>query len=327
MARYEIIVTGAVQGVGYRPFAAAMAKQYGIRGNVRNEGGIVRILADAPEEAVRSYAKALKENAPAGALVLRVTVRPLAKEDDRNVSSGQVLPPGDVFRILESRGTKKDRPRELDVFTPDIGICPDCLREMQSARDRRFRYPLISCASCGPRWSILKHFPYDRERTSMDIFSMCGACAAEYLSGRRRHAQTISCHSCGPQMLLLEKGTEISGETAFSEAVRILKSGGILALKGVGGYQLLCTPYLPGTVARLRAMKGREEKPFAVMFESLEEVLAHCGADEGGTAASQERGAADCASGKCRLQGQTLCLQCQRKQQISWRVPSVFRCT
>lgn len=280
MARYEIIVTGAVQGVGYRPFAAAMAKQYGIRGNVRNEGGIVRILADAPEEAVRSYAKALKENAPAGALVLRVTVRPLAKEDDRNVSSGQVLPPGDVFRILESRGTKKDRPRELDVFTPDIGICPDCLREMQSARDRRFRYPLISCASCGPRWSILKHFPYDRETTSMDIFSMCGACAAEYLSGRRRHAQTISCHSCGPQMLLLEKGTEISGETAFSEAVRILKSGGILALKGVGGYQLLCTPYLPGTVARLRAMKGREEKPFAVMFESLEEVLAHCGADE-----------------------------------------------
>lgn len=276
MAGYEIVVTGAVQGVGYRPFAAAMAKQYGIRGSIWNEDGIVRILADAPEEAVRSYAKALKENAPAGALVLRVTVRPAEEEDNSDVSSGQFLTHEDAFRILESRATKRDRPRELNVFTPDIGICPVCLREMQSVRDRRFRYPLISCASCGPRWSILKRFPYDRETTSMDVFPMCGACSGEYRAGRRRHAQTISCHDCGPQMLLLEKGMELSGESAFSEAVRILKNGGILALKGIGGYQLLCTPYLPETVARLRAMKGREEKPFAVMFESLQEVLAHC---------------------------------------------------
>ncbi len=282
---YRIKVTGAVQGIGFRPFVAGLAEELHIAGDVRNAGGIVRIRAWAEDPVIREFARRLKSNAPYGAVILSVDVR---KE---NTSE----PVPESFRIITS--TQEDF-GALPVFVPDLGICPDCLREMRDPSDRRYRYPLISCVSCGPRWSILDSFPYDRDTISMKEFSMCGICRQEYtqvpstgkdpapgrVRARRRHAQTISCHDCGPQMRFASYETFSEnlpdrfpeGEEAFDRAVRLLRNGGILALLGVAGYQLLASPFEEETVSRLRLMKGREEKPFAVMFASLEEVKKYC---------------------------------------------------
>lgn len=337
----HITVTGAVQGIGYRPFVAALANEYGIAGSVKNAGGIVEIDASGEPSALRLFLRDLKERAPFGAMVLEVRVKersgrgemaPCTQRfvieesvpsdmEDALADSEESVPAG-MEEGVPSDGRKASGALSvsLPVFLPDLGLCPACEREMLSPSDRRFRYPLISCVSCGPRYSILQQFPYDRERTTMGRYPMCPACAAEYLgqaadtgrglsgrpacaaeyleqaadtgsglsgrpacaaecakinpSGRRRHAQTISCHDCGPQMFLLRQGEDAEngsrGEAAVQEAVRVLKQGGVLALKGTGGYQLLCDAASPGAVNRVRERKGREKKPFAVMVRNLE---------------------------------------------------------
>ncbi|WP_026494514.1 carbamoyltransferase HypF [Butyrivibrio sp. WCD3002] len=286
-----IRVTGAVQGVGYRPFVAELASKYALSGEVKNCGGIVEIIAEGPEDTVKSFAKELEVSYPFGSIVINVSLETMneCEPEGHKSFSG--------FRIVQS--TRFDQEGSLPVFPPDIGICDDCLSEMLNSDDRRYRYPLISCVSCGPRYSILKNLPYDRENITMDIYDMCPECSAEYLKGRRRHAQTISCHSCGPQMIFKTTSIDFgfmnpkngssdhvkdikisSKEDAVRDAIKILRDGGIIGLKGISGYQLVALPYNESVVQRLRDIKGREKKPFAIMFENIYSITDYCCVNE-----------------------------------------------
>ena len=269
----QIRVTGAVQGVGYRPFVAELASEYHLSGEVRNAGGIVEILLEGEKDVIEAFADRLKVSSPAGSIVCSVYTQIIDEyePESQNGFSG--------FHIVNS--LKSDGLSVLPVFPPDIGICDECLAEMRDAKDRRYRYPLISCTSCGPRYSILNSLPYDRENITMDKYVMCPDCAREYLSGRRRHAQTISCHECGPQYFYKKSDSEeLSGEAAIKSAIKTIEEGGIVGLKGVGGYQLVCSPYNYGSVSRLRQLKGRETKPFAIMFSDVNEIRKYCKINE-----------------------------------------------
>lgn len=261
----KFIIKGAVQGIGYRPFIAKKATEYGLRGYVKNIGAAVEILVAGEDKNLREFANLVKNEYPAGAFILDVEEIELADSLSDKYKD---------FKIIGS--TSSELSKELPVFSPDIGICDDCLEEMLDKSDRRYKYPLISCASCGPRISIADRLPYDRENTVMIDFDMCPTCAKEYSEGRRRHAQTISCHDCGPQMMLHYKADDGSfigkkEDDAVNTAIELLKSGKILGLKGISGYQLVCLPKEePAT--RLRLIKGRENKPFAIMFSTIDSV-------------------------------------------------------
>lgn len=253
----ELKILGVVQGVGFRPFVAELADSLGIAGTVQNNGGIVTILAEGTAQAMDDFIHRLSSNPPAGAQVLDIR----SQEIPVRGYSG--------FQIIGSSHNNT----EIPVFPPDLPLCEHCLQELQNQKDRRYRYPLISCTSCGPRYSILQRLPYDRENTAMKGFAMCRPCREEYVGpGRRRHVQTISCHDCGPQMVLVSAGGAFEREKAMEQAVRILQSGGVLAFKGIGGYQLACRPDDADAVRRLRKYKLREKKPLAVMLPSLSAV-------------------------------------------------------
>ena len=205
---YKITVKGAVQGVGYRPFILKKATEYGLKGFVRNIGAAVDILVFGEEKIIIDFTRMLESEYPSGAFILSVEKTIIDKaEYDRyldglssafsNSNSIHNLEEPLQFTIIDSK--EVDLSSELPVFLPDIGICDDCMSEMLDDSDRRYNYPLISCASCGPRISILDKLPYDRKTTAMIDFEMCPDCAREYKTGRRLHAQTISCHNCGPQ--------------------------------------------------------------------------------------------------------------------------------
>ena len=259
-----ITVKGAVQGVGYRPFIAEKATEYGFNGYVKNIGAAVEILISGKEADIASFICLLEKEMPPGAYILSV--------DAFDAPSDTKVPEG--FSIIESSDINLSD--EIPVFLPDIGICNDCMEELLDKRNRRYHHPLISCAVCGPRFSILNSLPYDRNTTAMTVFDMCPKCLNEYGFGRRHYAQTISCHECGPQMKYVqidENGYELEfeKEDAVSEAIYNLKAGKIIGLKGVSGYQLICMPTAEAAT-QLRHVKGRENKPFAVMFPTLEAV-------------------------------------------------------
>lgn len=300
MKREQVTITirGAVQGIGYRPFVAETAERIGVSGSVRNQGGIVTVEALGTREQLDSLEDELRRTVPAGGYVVSVTEEPMTREEADEEPSRESETGGEEgeakeaggrasqkgFHIIESREEALD---ELPAFPPDLGICSDCLKEMRSAKDRRYRYGLISCTSCGPRWSILEKLPYDRGNITMKAFPMCSSCETEYKTkgGRRRHAQTISCHDCGPQMYYTPAGRQrgrasIYGEEGFERAAAVLQRGDILALKGVGGYQLLCSPFDEESVVCLRKLKGREEKPFAVLFPSVRSVMEYAEVSE-----------------------------------------------
>ena len=258
----KITVKGAVQGVGYRPFIFSKASEYGLKGQVKNLGSMVEIIVSGDENKVNSFAESLKTDHPKGAIILAVNEsvigEPMSFDDFSIVSSGIT-----------------HNPLELPIFLPDIGICDDCMSEMLNPANRRYRYPLTSCASCGPRISILNSLPYDRDTTTMEDFRMCPECSREYKLGRRKHAQTISCHDCGPQILLSDSSGSYEKEEAVAHSIDLLKEGKILGLKGISGYQLICLP-TDETAERLRQIKGRENKPFAVMFADIDCVKSFC---------------------------------------------------
>lgn len=261
----NIRVIGAVQGIGYRPFTAKLAEELHVTGEVKNCGGVVELTVSGTPDRLDSFADRLRTDAPQGSMVISV---------ERETVPEQSYP---SFRIAESSDDGSTEGQcELPVFPPDIAMCDACHSEMNDPSDRRYRYPLISCASCGPRFSILKQFPYDRDHTTMEDFALCPQCAEEYRAGRRRHAQTISCHDCGPQVTLTGNGKTAAGEPAMQAAAAILRKGGILAVKGIGGYQLLCSPQDEAAVDKLRESKGREKKPFAVMFPDLPSIEQCC---------------------------------------------------
>jgi hydrogenase maturation protein HypF len=254
-------VRGTVQGVGFRPFVHRTASRLGVHGWVRNDQHGVLIRAAGETARVDALVAALEHEAPPAARV----------EEIRRLPPGPVDQPiGPDFLITASQLDSE----AVTAATPsDLALCADCRRELLDPADRRHRYPFINCTQCGPRYSLISSLPYDRRRTTMRAFRMCPACRREYTdpSNRRYHAEPNACPVCGPRLTLTAAGGEVFGrrEEALHIAVCSLRDGLILAIKGVGGYHLMCDATSERAVAALRARKHREEKPLAVMFRDL----------------------------------------------------------
>lgn len=255
--RVEVRVRGVVQGVGFRPAVWQAATALGLDGDVRNDGEGVLIRAAGRADAVEALLARLREAPP-----------PLSDIADIEVAETDALPPRG-FAILESGGGP---PRT--AAAPDAATCAECVAEIADPAARRFRYPFATCTRCGPRFTILGALPFDRARTTMACFPLCAACALEYASpaDRRFHAEAMACPACGPR---LEFGAHHE-EAALRAAIALLRQGGILAVKGLGGYQLACDAMDAAAVARLRARKRRESKPFALMARDIEAVRRIC---------------------------------------------------
>jgi len=287
MRHVHIHVTGIVQGVGMRPFVYREAMAHGICGWVLNAGDGVHIEAHAPADALDAFVAALSEHAPAAARVEHVEVVDLA-------ANGWDAANEQGFRIVASQ----DQTAHTTLVSPDIATCDDCLRELFDPADRRYHYPFINCTNCGPRFTIIRSLPYDRAATSMDCFPMCPKCAAEYADplDRRFHAQPDACFGCGPHITWREAGVgNEPGEAAASPAVgttretsdaiidrcvELLANGGIVAIKGLGGFHLACDASNEQAVAELRRRKRRSNKPLAVMVRSLADTERLCHVDD-----------------------------------------------
>lgn len=253
MKHVEISAYGIVQGVGFRPFVHRLAKQCALSGSVCNSGSGALIHVQGEEEDISGFLKRLEEEAPPLCRIEALECRELPCAQ----MSG--------FQILESSAGERNT-----MISPDIAPCADCLRELDDPADRRYRYPFINCTNCGPRYSIITDIPYDRCHTTMSEFEMCADCAKEYGDpmDRRYHAQPDACAACGPKLIYRGHG-EASGEAALRAALRDLKAGRIVAVKGVGGIHLAVDACNKAAVLRLRARKQREAKPFAVMTDSV----------------------------------------------------------
>ena len=254
-ARIERIVLGGhVQGVGFRPFVYRHARRYGIRGWVRNELGEVHILAQAPPQILEQFVRTLIREAPP---LARPELLARTPAEEPNVQA---------FAILPSNAAG---PARIYV-PPDYFTCPDCLKELHDPKDRRHRYPFINCTQCGPRYTLIRRLPYDRANTTMAGFVMCRACRREYEDpgDRRFHAEPIACRVCGPRLQFETSQHPIIHDTAAALAacVEALRRGAIVAVKGVGGYHLLCNASDGTAIERLRRHKPRPHKPLAVMF-------------------------------------------------------------
>ncbi|MBP3894754.1 MAG: carbamoyltransferase HypF [Atopobiaceae bacterium] len=260
----RIRVYGIVQGVGFRPTVDRHATTAGIRGTVCNKGPYVEIFAQGSEGQIDRFVDLMNTRPPRRASILKIDVKPA--ED---------APTYEGFKIVESERTKGE------IFiSPDLAICEDCQRELYDPSDRRYLHPFINCTNCGPRMTILDALPYDRERTSMRVFPMCPTCAEEYYSpaSRRYDAQPVCCNDCGPTVYLLDRPER--GRAAITEARRILASGGVVAVKGIGGFHLACDATDPVAVNLLRERKRRSAKPFAVMARDLAVARRECEVSE-----------------------------------------------
>ena len=256
-------VYGIVQGVGFRPYVYRIATSLGLRGFVRNDTLGVEIEIEGDEEKIETFKRRLYSECPPAASIDRLV------EEETDVR-------GDAsFIILES---SSGRERET-LISPDLATCPDCLRELFDPGDRRFRYPFINCTNCGPRYTIIEDVPYDRPNTTMRKFEMCPECRAEYENpaDRRFHAQPNACPVCGPEVWLVEgNGVKIQVGDPIKAAARFIQEGKIIALKGLGGFHVACDATNDNVVKRLRALKKRGDKPFALMAPDLETVERLC---------------------------------------------------
>ena len=285
MRHVHIHVTGIVQGVGMRPFVYREAMAHGICGWVLNAGDGVHIEAHASGAAVDGFVAALSEHAPDAARVERVEVAELAAGTwDAADEQG--------FRIVASQ----DQTAHTTPVSPDIATCDDCLRELFDPTDRRYHYPFINCTNCGPRFTIIRSLPYDRAATSMDRFPMCPACTAEYADplDRRFHAQPDACFDCGPHITWREVNasgdeapaaptigsTRETSDAIIERCVELLASGGIVAIKGLGGFHLACDAANEQAVVELRRRKRRSHKPLAVMVRDIVDAERLCHIDD-----------------------------------------------
>ena len=255
-SRVRLRIDGVVQGVGFRPYVYRLAHQLGLAGHVLNDSHGVLVEVEGPKEVVQQFIVRLEPEAP-----------PLAVLEQ--IISERLEPTGTGgFAILASdRGAQPNA-----TVTADTATCADCLRELFDPGDRRFRYPFINCTNCGPRFTIVRGVPYDRRLTTMCGFRMCPQCEAEYNDpgDRRFHAQPNACPTCGPRVSLLDARPAVAAEEPIRAAAGALAGGAILALKGIGGYHLACRAEDDSVVARLRARKHREDRPFALMAGDLD---------------------------------------------------------
>ncbi|MDR1816491.1 MAG: carbamoyltransferase HypF, partial [Clostridiales Family XIII bacterium] len=260
----RITVRGIVQGVGFRPTVWRIASRLGMKGRVRNMGGLVQIVVTDTAARIDAFVEEIRAGRPRMARIDGVT---------REVIGTTLF---SDFQIAPSARDEDG----IAVIPADIAVCDDCLREYFSAGDARHGYGYISCTNCGPRYTIMERLPYDRDTTTMADFAMCPLCGAEYgdPATRRYHAQTVSCWNCGPQALWRESGraAECRPYRPAHGAGAALRDDGVIGLKGVGGYYLVCDATDEAAARRLRGIKRREQKPFAVMFETVDDVRRVC---------------------------------------------------
>jgi len=251
--RLRIAIAGAVQGVGFRPFVYRLAREAGLSGSVCNSGAGVLIEAEGAAPALTRFLDRLAADAPANAVV---TDRQVVRLQARFTQGFTVTP------------SAADGPCSA-VIMADLATCPECLRELRDPADRRHRYPFTTCVACGPRYSVIAALPYDRARTTLNRFPLCPACAAEYADpgSRRFHAESICCPACGPRLALWDADGSVlaTREAGLAGAVAALRAGRIVAVKGLGGFQLLVDARNDTAVRALRARKRRPRKPFALM--------------------------------------------------------------
>ncbi len=269
MCRRRFVVAGVVQGVGFRPFVHRLAGELGLSGFVGNDALSVFAEVQGPGVAITEFERRLRTDAPPMSIITDVAHRSVPACDETG------------FRIVES--IERDGLRTL--VSPDVATCDRCLTELFDRADRRYRHPFITCTDCGPRFTIMRDVPYDRPATTMAGFPMCAACAAEYtdVTDRRFHAQPIACPDCGPVLWFESAGDHVEGtDAALAAAQRALAAGAVVAVKGVGGYHLACRADDGDAVARLRARKARDQKPFALLVRdvSVAHRLADLDADE-----------------------------------------------
>lgn len=263
MIAYRIKVEGIVQGVGFRPFVYRLALELGLTGIVYNIGAAVIIEVEGRDEQLQEFVSRLSAEAPVLSDIKRVVL-----------SEQPVLPYPD-FQIRESHSDSG----AAIFIAPDVSICRDCCRELYDPENPRYLYPFINCTNCGPRFTIIKGLPYDRVHTTMDSFTMCPNCHKEYTDAkdRRYHAQPISCYQCGPSLVLLDSnGEPVAGGNKVNIARALLAEGKIIALKGIGGYHLVCDARNGAAVERLRCRKQRDRKPFAIMAKNEEVAASLC---------------------------------------------------
>jgi len=263
MRRVQVVVRGVVQGVGFRPFVAGLARRLGLGGRVRNDSGSVVIDVEGPDAAVARFIAALKDEAP-----------PLAVIDA--MTAEEQAPAGEATFGIEASGEAVGRRTSIP---PDVATCDACLRELCDPDDRRFSYPFLNCTHCGPRFTIIESLPYDRATTTMRHFPMCPACRQEYEdpTDRRYHAEPTACPACGPHVWFEAPGaSRVERGDAIAAAQDWLARGHIVAVKGIGGFHLACDAARDDAVARLRTRKGRGDKPFAMMVRSLDAARALC---------------------------------------------------
>jgi hydrogenase maturation protein HypF len=266
--RQHIHVTGVVQGVGFRPFVYSLAHRLGLDGWVYNSSDGVDIEVQGQSGKLARFEKALQDQAPPLAHIEAITVSSAEPQDQRGfVIRQSVVKPG------------------ASLISPDVATCPDCLKEVLSPADRRYHYPFTNCTNCGPRFTIIEGLPYDRPLTTMSEFAMCPACQAEYEDplDRRFHAQPNACPVCGPRVWMSTGGSTDSyndalatAEEPFKAAVSLLRLGGTMAIKGLGGFHLACDATNDEAVRWLRRRKGRRAKPFAVMMVDMAMVRRYC---------------------------------------------------
>jgi hydrogenase maturation protein HypF len=276
--RRRLTVAGIVQGVGFRPFVHALANDVGVAGHVGNDASGVFVEVEGTPAVLDEFVRRLVTDHP-----------PLARID--RIDAADVPPVGEgTFSIVES--SHAEGPRTL--VPPDVATCDDCLAELFDPADRRHRYPFVNCTNCGPRFTIIRDLPYDRPATTMATFPLCADCAAEYAdpTDRRYHAQPVACASCGPRIAFEHGSDRVVGTDLVIAAVqRTLQRGGIVAIKGLGGYHLACDATSERAVALLRERKGRSEKPFAIMAPDLPAVRAigECSSVEAATLTGSAR--------------------------------------
>ncbi|OBI95115.1 carbamoyltransferase HypF [Mycobacterium sp. 1465703.0] len=267
--RQHVVVTGVVQGVGFRPFVHRIATELGLAGFVGNDSGAVFLEVQGQAARVAEFGRRLRAEAPPLARITEVCVA--------DVAADPACPP--EFRIVASQSAVG----ATTPIPPDIAVCQDCITELFDPLNRRYRHPFVTCTNCGPRFTIITELPYDRPATTMSAFAMCARCAAEYHdpADRRFHAQPIACPDCGPTLWFASPAGRVSGaDAALAATQTALASGAVVAIKGIGGYHLACAVDDAAAVAALRVRKARGAKPFAMLVRDLDVARRYASIDD-----------------------------------------------
>ncbi|WP_243404808.1 carbamoyltransferase HypF [Thermobrachium celere] len=263
LKRANIVVNGIVQGVGFRPFIHKLISEYELKGWVKNTSSGVVIEVEGELDKIHCFVEDIKIKKPKLSVIESI-----------NLTVYDELLGYNEFRIIESTNDTT----KFTLISPDVAICDDCLRELNDKNDKRYKFPFINCTNCGPRFTIIKDVPYDREKTTMNKFKMCDSCLSEYkdIEDRRYHAQPNCCFDCGPNIYYLNSDNIIIKENVIESVKNDLKEGKIIAIKGIGGFHLACNAKNKIAVEKLRQRKNREEKPFALMCRDIETVRQFC---------------------------------------------------